>query len=1386
MTAADKIWLAVYPKDEKNDAGDGKLQETVATAPSQKAVSDFLRDKPIKIVYPVVMAPYTFEDDKGEPQGFSIDLLRLWSKKTGIPIEFKSAVWAETLQTMRDGKADIHASLNYTKERDTYLDFATIVASTEGTIFFHKSITNISEPEDLRGYRVGVVKGGLYVGWIQENLPESSLVSYIEFPKMVDAVQKKEVYVFIDELQASLYRMKELGLVDEFSYNPGMGIYPNNFWIAARQGDSKLVKALKQGMALITPEERAAIERKWLTISTVKTQDTLFIAMYSDFAPYTFINAEGQPAGLFVDIWNLWAKKTGKKIRFLPGSWQTSLDNLKKSTADIHSGLFYSDSRAQWLDYSKPFYETSSYVFYSIKKEAPYKDGIYIEKKIGVIKGSYHEEHLRIKHPTVDVIPFESMEKMLRAVLSGEISACLTEYLSATAMINRLGLSGRFNSTEFMHLRQKLYAGVLKNNTQLHSLVKKGFDAITKNELAEIEEHWVTEHDKQYYRKAVEKISLTESETAWLKAHPDIVLGYTDTFEPEVIVNPDGSYQGIMVDFLDALNQRLGTRIRLRIDPVPELVEKTQKKEVDGILSLTSEYADKLGLLKTRGHVTNYPAVFARKDIAFEHPYDLAHKRVAIIDKVFFSEKIVGQYGDGATILKVKDALEGLQHVEQGRADLFLGASLNAYLITKYQLLDLTTQYVFYDDPIHAVIATRSDWPELSSILDKGLSSFSKKEIEAIVAGWSHLPEQQQALVELTPEEQAWLAQNHKVRVRIVDFPPFIIASEGEEFGGIAIDYLNLVAKRKGIRFSYNSSTLPFAEALGGLKSQKGPDLIGTMMRTPEREKFISFSKPYLSIPRVIFSRTDAGFISGIDDLFGKRVAVPRGTVVQKEIETKYPNVDLRLYNSDLKSLEAVAKGKADAYIGNLTLGSYLILKMGFTNLKVAAPTDLENHIFSFGIRKDWSELSSIIDKVLDSIQPAEKLAIRSKYLSVRYEHGLRPADVLKWILIVAGVGSGIVLLFFFWNRSLAKQVQERTSKLLESEKRFRATFEQAAVGITHVSTEGRFLRINQKFCDIVGYSKDEMLGLTFQDITHPDDIDADLEHVRRLLAGEAATYVMEKRYKQKNGESVWVNLTVSLLQEDTGIPRYFISAVEDITERKQAEQKIQEYQQRLKALASQLTVTEETERHRIAADLHDHVGQSLALARMQIAAANKSVSDDGLTAKLDDVSEILLRTVQDVRHLMFDLSSPTMHELGLRPAISEWLEEQIEKRCGIKTKFFDDIGYRHKIALDENVRAILFRNVRELLTNVVKHAQANQVSVSTEITDGVLTIVVQDDGVGFDHSSEIQSVKSDGGFGLFSIKERMADLGGTLEIESEPGKACRAVLSVPLDGGLK
>jgi ABC-type amino acid transport substrate-binding protein len=133
------------------------------------------------------------------------------------------------------------------------------------------------------------------------------------------------------------------------------------------------------------------------------------------------------------------------------------------------------------------------------------------------------------------------------------------------------------------------------------------------------------------------------------------------------------------------------------------------------------------------------------------------------------------------------------------------------------------------------------------------------------------------------------------------------------------------------------------------MQNQNGPDLITSVMRTPDREKTLLLSKPYLSIPRLIFTRTDGQFISDMDDLIGRSIAVPRGTVIQKQIQARYPQIKLLLFDTDLESLEAIAADRADAYVGNLTLASYLIDRRGLSNLKVAASSPFGDHVFSFG-----------------------------------------------------------------------------------------------------------------------------------------------------------------------------------------------------------------------------------------------------------------------------------------------------------------------------------------------------------------------------------------------------------------------------------------------------
>ncbi|KAF7600706.1 MAG: two-component system response regulator [Candidatus Dactylopiibacterium carminicum] len=141
--------------------------------------------------------------------------------------------------------------------------------------------------------------------------------------------------------------------------------------------------------------------------------------------------------------------------------------------------------------------------------------------------------------------------------------------------------------------------------------------------------------------------------------------------------------------------------------------------------------------------------------------------------------------------------------------------------------------------------------------------------------------------------------------------------------------------------------------------------------------------------------------------------------------------------------------------------------------------------------------------------------------------------------------------------------------RLLNLEERFRATFEQAAVGIAHVAPDGRWLRVNRKLCEIVGYRYNELLKLTFQEITHPDDLDLDVGLVGRVLSGELNSYELEKRYITKGGEVVWIKLTVALVRNELGAAEYFISVIEDVGPRKAAEQALQESEERFRLIAA-------------------------------------------------------------------------------------------------------------------------------------------------------------------------------------------------------------------------
>jgi PAS domain S-box-containing protein len=327
-----------------------------------------------------------------------------------------------------------------------------------------------------------------------------------------------------------------------------------------------------------------------------------------------------------------------------------------------------------------------------------------------------------------------------------------------------------------------------------------------------------------------------------------------------------------------------------------------------------------------------------------------------------------------------------------------------------------------------------------------------------------------------------------------------------------------------------------------------------------------------------------------------------------------------------------------------------------------------------------------------------------------------------------------------------------------------------------HHSSEIVF--VNPAFSKMTGYSEEEIIDDPSIILQGPDVDGAEwlkLESSQRM--GKA--FNIETVNYRKDGTKISLEWQIFPIKNEKGKITHFVSIHRDISERKRAEGRVTAYQRQLRSLASELSLAEEKERRRIATMLHDHIGQTLAMAKIKSGALRDSLSSEGYKKDIDEIRTLLEKSIQYSKSLTFELSPPILYELGLEMAI-EWLGEEMQKQYNILFEFEDDGKPK---PLDRDVSVLMFQAVRELFMNVIKHSRAGKVKTSIRRYNTRIRIKVKDDGVGFD-SSKVDKVKT---FGFFSIHERLRHFGGTFVIDTGPGRGTRIILTAPLqERGLK
>ena len=238
------------------------------------------------------------------------------------------------------------------------------------------------------------------------------------------------------------------------------------------------------------------------------------------------------------------------------------------------------------------------------------------------------------------------------------------------------------------------------------------------------------------------------------------------------------------------------------------------------------------------------------------------------------------------------------------------------------------------------------------------------------------------------------------------------------------------------------------------------------------------------------------------------------------------------------------------------------------------------------------------------------------------------------------------------------------------------------------------------------------------------------------------------------------------------------VPAVSEGSNGHRTEQKLAQYEEQLQILASGLSLAEERERRRISLVLHDQIGQTLAIARLRLGQLRDLESTDGVDRPLKEIRSLIDQAIGATRSLTFELSPPVLYELGLEAALQS-LGERLGRREGIRFHFECD---QEPKPLADDKSVVLYRGGRELLYNIVKHAQAHNAWMRVARDEDCIRITVEDDGVGFDACQAAESFTAGGGFGLFSMARQLDHIGGKFEMEPSPGQGTRVVVSAPLD----
>lgn len=771
-------------------------------------------------------------------------------------------------------------------------------------------------------------------------------------------------------------------------------------------------------------------------LAWIKANPEVTVANELDWPPFDYVE-NGKPAGYSIDVVRLIEQKTGIKVKFINGyTWKELMKKFQAGQIDLMPAIYVNDERRNYILFTKSYYSQPSVMVVNSNNKDISGVNSLEGKRVAGIKGFSITSTLQKTVANVKIVPVNNILEGLKAVSLGDADAFIdsigtVSYTLENNYIPNIKIISKVDNAELAN--PPLHIGVTKDKQILRDIIDKALAAVSRDEKRELSNRWFHIQGAVKKQALLKIMDLSSEQQAWLLQHPKIRIGIMNAWPPMDYVDNNGKPQGIGVEFIEALNKRLGGRLEIVPGAWKKTYKAVQEKQLDALMDITPRADRETFFNFTKPYIKVPHLIYTRKGETPKVSLSDLNGQTVGVEKGFFIAKVLRDKYPRVRVREYLTTSDALDALSKGESDAYIGSRAVAnYIIENELITNIIAQGKITETSSINAIGVRKDWPVFRDILQKGLDDISLKERSKIInpkAQRNDLSETKSKLYKkLTKAERAWLNNHPSIRLGVdTGWPPVEWIDKEGNYQGMTSDYIKLITEMLGLKVT-KPEALAWTEVLRRAK-QKKLDVLPAAVSTPERQEFLNFTKPYLDFPFVIFTRDDAPFVTDLQDLYGNRVGVEEGYSSHENLKRDHPKLHLVTFKTTKDILHALSVGEIDAYVGNLTVAVYLINKEGLTNVKVAAPTTY-SFALSIAVRKDWPELQSIIEKSLSMIDEVQRNEIRQRWLKLNYKVGVDYALVIKAAIIV----SIIIVLIFLWMFYIQSQKRKLSAAKTETD----------------------------------------------------------------------------------------------------------------------------------------------------------------------------------------------------------------------------------------------------------------------------------------------------------------------------------------------------------------